>query len=68
MRYIIGCIGIIIMSALGTGCMVRSVDMNLAFERVCYGDGICHVIDLETGKEYFPPHHYQCKTRYLGSQ
>jgi len=41
---------LLFLSSLATGCSFSSYDENLTFRRVCWGDGICKVEELEDGK------------------
>ena len=52
---------VLVFSAVLMGCTSTIVDKNLAFERVCWGDGVCHVVDKQTGKKYYALDHHQCK-------
>ena len=38
------------LSSLASGCSHTSYDENLAFRRVCWGDGVCKVEELKDGK------------------
>ena len=50
---------LVLVAAL-SGC-ATTVDKNLEFERVCWGDGVCHVVEKDTGRKYYPPDHHECR-------
>lgn len=41
---------LLLLSGLLSGCSFTSYDENLTFRRVCWGDGICKVEELEGDK------------------
>ena len=52
---------IVSVMAVGLSGCVTTVDKNLEFERVCWGDGVCHVVERESGAAYYPPGHHKCR-------
>ena len=42
------------------GCS-RTVDKTLEYERVCWGDGVCHLVEKNTGAKYYPADHPECR-------